>query len=464
MAVRISPPLNCKPVKLSRFLTRSLFAMAKRHYPFSYGKARTKGETDEELFASIRFRTFGNAVQQLDSEDEEPSSYGRSAKRDDAVYDDQGRKRFHGAFTGGFTAGYHNTVGSKEGWAPQQFRSERTQKSTVQQTISNFMDEEDLEHTFSGSIPSNSREAHTEGAHYGERFWAKLASIFGESVTRSAHSDGYADAIRTLTQTHPSVLLDYGSRQGLGFIESSRARSNSVSNLRAVLSETDPSKTKEKKISMRSKFVDVYHDDYMAFEEDNDDGHIPGAKPIDAPTVLESSLQAQEELTDPSLLYDGGERVDLLLGLDFPTVSVPLDYELPGLVLKTRADSSARALAGSRSLKARYLLKEGLFPQEYTGEKLLKFKEFLRSLEEKLFERVDRPSLGSVHSEDDTSLIEYIAVLDRFQPLHSAINDRFTTPSQPVDEQHRVQNSVMRLPVRSIEKWTPSKKLLKRLE
>jgi G patch domain-containing protein 1 len=24
-------------------------------------------------------------------------------------------KRFHGAFTGGFTAGYHNTVGSKEG-------------------------------------------------------------------------------------------------------------------------------------------------------------------------------------------------------------------------------------------------------------------------------------------------------------------------------------------------------------
>jgi hypothetical protein len=26
-----------------------------------------------------------------------------------------GRKRFHGAFTGGFSAGYYNTVGSKEG-------------------------------------------------------------------------------------------------------------------------------------------------------------------------------------------------------------------------------------------------------------------------------------------------------------------------------------------------------------
>jgi G patch domain-containing protein 1 len=31
------------------------------------------------------------------------------------VTDEQGRKRFHGAFTGGFSAGYFNTVGSKVG-------------------------------------------------------------------------------------------------------------------------------------------------------------------------------------------------------------------------------------------------------------------------------------------------------------------------------------------------------------
>ena len=31
------------------------------------------------------------------------------------VTDDRGRRRFHGAFTGGFSAGYFNTVGSKEG-------------------------------------------------------------------------------------------------------------------------------------------------------------------------------------------------------------------------------------------------------------------------------------------------------------------------------------------------------------
>ena len=28
---------------------------------------------------------------------------------------EEGRRRFHGAFTGGYSAGYYNTVGSKEG-------------------------------------------------------------------------------------------------------------------------------------------------------------------------------------------------------------------------------------------------------------------------------------------------------------------------------------------------------------
>jgi len=31
------------------------------------------------------------------------------------VRDEEGRRRFHGAFTGGFSAGFYNTVGSKEG-------------------------------------------------------------------------------------------------------------------------------------------------------------------------------------------------------------------------------------------------------------------------------------------------------------------------------------------------------------
>jgi G patch domain-containing protein 1 len=60
------------------------------------------------------------------------------------VRDEQGRQRFHGAFTGGFSAGYFNTVGSKEGWAPSTFKSSRTNRASAVQRPEDFMDEEDL--------------------------------------------------------------------------------------------------------------------------------------------------------------------------------------------------------------------------------------------------------------------------------------------------------------------------------
>ena len=41
------------------------------------------------------------------------------------VRDEQGRRRLHGAFTGGFSAGFYNTVGSAEGWTPSTFVSNR---------------------------------------------------------------------------------------------------------------------------------------------------------------------------------------------------------------------------------------------------------------------------------------------------------------------------------------------------
>ncbi|OSD05393.1 hypothetical protein PYCCODRAFT_1362247 [Trametes coccinea BRFM310] len=61
------------------------------------------------------------------------------------VRDEKGRRRLHGAFTGGFSAGYFNTVGSKEGWTPSTFvssRAERAKKKVARPE--DFMDEEDL--------------------------------------------------------------------------------------------------------------------------------------------------------------------------------------------------------------------------------------------------------------------------------------------------------------------------------
>ena len=44
------------------------------------------------------------------------------------VKDENGKRRFHGAFTGGFSAGYNNTVGSEEGFIPKSFKSSRNVK------------------------------------------------------------------------------------------------------------------------------------------------------------------------------------------------------------------------------------------------------------------------------------------------------------------------------------------------
>ncbi|KAK4257303.1 hypothetical protein QN277_006907 [Acacia crassicarpa] len=71
------------------------------------------------------------------------------------VRDEEGRRRFHGAFTGGFSAGYYNTAGSKEGWAPQSFTSSRKNRAGVkQQSILNFLDDDEkaeLEGQFLGT-------------------------------------------------------------------------------------------------------------------------------------------------------------------------------------------------------------------------------------------------------------------------------------------------------------------------
>ncbi|NXB20008.1 GPTC1 protein, partial [Rhagologus leucostigma] len=95
-----------------------------------------------------------------DGEEEDLVSYGSALQplqegerikkpvplQEQTVKDAKGRyQRFHGAFTGGFSAGYFNTVGTKEGWTPSAFVSSRQKRAD--RTIlgpEDFMDEEDL--------------------------------------------------------------------------------------------------------------------------------------------------------------------------------------------------------------------------------------------------------------------------------------------------------------------------------
>ncbi|XP_047436954.1 G patch domain-containing protein 1 isoform X2 [Mugil cephalus] len=89
------------------------------------------------------FVTYGTPLEPL--EEDEPLKKPVPL-HEQTVKDEKGRyQRFHGAFTGGFSAGYYNTVGSKEGWTPSTFVSSRQQKAEKQHVRpEDYMDEEDF--------------------------------------------------------------------------------------------------------------------------------------------------------------------------------------------------------------------------------------------------------------------------------------------------------------------------------
>lgn len=69
----------------------------------------SEDESDEDTYVTV-----GTAFPPLET-DQDIVKAKEKKDKDFYVLDQQGRRRFHGAFTGGFSAGYFNTVGSKEG-------------------------------------------------------------------------------------------------------------------------------------------------------------------------------------------------------------------------------------------------------------------------------------------------------------------------------------------------------------
>ncbi|KAI4471154.1 g patch domain-containing protein 1 [Holotrichia oblita] len=89
------------------------------------------------------FCFYGKALEPYD-EDAVPKKKPISIE-DQIATDAQGRRRFHGAFTGGFSAGFYNTVGSLEGWKPADFKSSRSEKAQSKHLRpEDFMDDEDI--------------------------------------------------------------------------------------------------------------------------------------------------------------------------------------------------------------------------------------------------------------------------------------------------------------------------------
>lgn len=116
----------------------------------SYKRSRAAFESDNTAPPQhAPYAVYGTPLPAYDPEARDDGSYVPIWKQE--VTDERGRKRLHGAFTGGFSAGYFNTVGSKEGWTPSTFVSSRArrakdQKDGKQQAPrpEDFMDDEDL--------------------------------------------------------------------------------------------------------------------------------------------------------------------------------------------------------------------------------------------------------------------------------------------------------------------------------
>ncbi|OGM47612.1 G-patch domain protein [Aspergillus bombycis] len=173
-------------------------------------RARAAFEADLQAQESP-YAFYGTPLPPLDAGVRDDGSYVPIWKQE--VTDDRGRKRLHGAFTGGFSAGYFNTVGSKEGWTPSTFISSRQSraKDARQQRVEDFMDEEDIREA------EESRNLHTTDEFSG----------FGSTDVDPNRRGGLMDLFRSGGETMGIKLLKrMGWKEGQGIGPKVRRRAH----------------------------------------------------------------------------------------------------------------------------------------------------------------------------------------------------------------------------------------------
>lgn len=168
----------------------------------AYKRSRATFEADLTAQQSP-YVIYGTPLPPLDPDTRDDGSYVPVWKQE--VTDEQGRKRLHGAFTGGFSAGYFNTVGSKEGWTPSTFVSSRTNRKKdappAQQRPEDFMDEEDK------AEAEEARNLQTADAFAG----------LGSTAGQRSQDDTFMDILKTSGETMGVTLLKkMGWREGQG--------------------------------------------------------------------------------------------------------------------------------------------------------------------------------------------------------------------------------------------------------
>jgi len=189
-------------------------------------KLNKMSESEDE---NETFCYFGKPLDQYD-EDVFPKKRPITVEEQIAT-DAQGRRRFHGAFTGGFSAGFFNTVGSLEGWKPHEFKSSRLERAKGSlQKPEDFMDEEDIgEYGIAPQVvkatneydttKKRKRQVFSDGPIPGEPVLHTLLTSGNETVGYMLLKNlGIKDKVQTVTDekiygcqmpyTHPSQEAD----------------------------------------------------------------------------------------------------------------------------------------------------------------------------------------------------------------------------------------------------------------
>ena len=263
-------------------------------------------------------------------------------RRPDEVYDDQGRQRFHGAFTGGFSAGYYNTVGSKEGWVPKagfvssnKRGSKRNENLIPTQSIHDFMDDEDA---FDAKI--SSEYVHSDGRNQDrlvnlmkvdDQIGLKLLRMASRArhkakASRKIEMEDWEESTVTESQPLHIPLQSNLKCRGLGFEPDEAFRKAKEAKLQSFFQPDDTYDIYDNygdHKSLRSQYSNeiIDHNHTLQEEAENDTEQNDFLIGLDAYTKVDDNFQNSDVLSGFQL---GSEETEFIKR--FPGPDVPFDF------------------------------------------------------------------------------------------------------------------------------------------
>ncbi|CAJ0630571.1 14646_t:CDS:10 [Entrophospora sp. SA101] len=377
------------------------------------------------------------------------------------VRDENGIRRLHGAFKGGWSAGYYNTVGSKEGWSPSSFVSSRKKRTDFKAyKPEDFMDEEDLE-----ELAQEKKLVTTEEFDYfgtlTDKFIADLIEPskdpiggIGFGVSDDEEDEIYINGETSMSNFHTSMMDDYEDILILGGKEHSKSTPKSKPNTNSYKSAA-PNKS-------------VCHDGSLPLPGfvlasrpiPLDEWYSPPTLPPDFVSIhkfdsstekvlnpVGSKTQNSKNQKQSTLALIAEQRGELLgeTPLKAPARSSPKDQNNKVQIPKIGKDIAMAAL-------------KGFIPFSDNKNKQMRYKQFLEAQAEIISDELIRQPEGMTSEEYAKELDEFSQATRIFRPMSSMLASRFTSSSNSSLEISNDDNN------RSVEKIIEDGSYLKRQE